>query len=261
MAQRYNRSSETETGPISPELCLVDPELAREARACLSVDAELEREMERALAPRLLRAPAVERRQPRQSVPVGSPRPLRAVRPHSVRRRAAPRVVVAALALLACIPFLPSTASRGALPARWQSGAPRSDQLGAAANDVLVVPDLCRLAYVFAKGKLQDSGFAWQLSGSVQGYAGNRVLRQIPAPGTAVVDTGAPTVTLELGPSEGYAPRGTPDDHAPYQGTTLEIAHASDLRLSDALDRLTAAPVLNTCERGQGPAGPPPHGL
>lgn len=254
------RSSEVEPGPISPELCLVDPELAREARACLPVDAELERELERALAPRLLRAPIAGRRRARPvtSRPV---QPRRRARARSVRRRAAPRVVVAALALVACIPFLPSTEVRGAEPARWQSGPPRSDQLGAAANDVLVVPDVCRLAYVFAKGKLQESGFAWQLTGPIQGYAGNRVLRQIPAPGTAVVDTGAPTVTLELVQGEGYAPGGTPDDHAPYQGTTLEIAPAADLRLSDALERLTAAPVLNRCERGQSPVGPPPHGL
>jgi hypothetical protein len=36
------------------------------------------------------------------------------------------------------------------------------------------------------------AGFAWKLSGAVQGYAGYRVTRQrAPTPGTVVVDTGA----------------------------------------------------------------------
>jgi hypothetical protein len=257
VAQRHKRSFEVEPGPISPELCLVDPELAREARACLPVNVEVERELERALAPRMLRAPVPGRRRACTRPVEARPR----VRARSRRRRAAPRVVVAALALVAAIPFLPSTASRGALPARWQSGAPASDHLGAAATGVLVVPDVCRPAYVFAKGKLQESGFAWQLTGAVEGYAGNRVLRQIPAPGTAVVDTGAPTVTLELRHSEDYVPHGMPDNHAPYEGTTLEIAPAADMRLSDALERVTAAPLLNRCERGQSPVSPPRHGL
>jgi hypothetical protein len=259
MAQRHNRSFEVESGPISPELCLVDPELARAALARLPVDPDLEREVERALAPRVLRAPIPGRRRSRPARPVESTR--RPVRTRSARRRAAPRVVAAALALVACIPFLPSTEVRGAVTAHWQSGAPATDQLGAAANDVLVVPDVCRLAYVFAKGRLQEAGFAWKLSGPIQGYAGNRVLRQIPAPGTAVVDTGAPTVALLLGHSEGYVVRGTPDNHAPYEGTTLEIAPVGDLRLSDVLERVTAAPVMNRCERGQTPAGATPHGL
>jgi hypothetical protein len=76
-----------------------------------------------------------------------------------------------------------------------------------------------------------------------------------------VVDTGAPSVTLELGHSQDYVPRGTPDNHAPYDSTTLEIAPLVDTRLSDALERVTAAPVLNRCDRGQSPAGSTSHGL
>jgi hypothetical protein len=92
VAQRHNRSSEVEPGPTSPELCLVDPELAREARACLPVNTEVERELERTLARRMLRAPVPGRR--RASARPVEPR-LR-VRARSRRRRAAPRVVEAA---------------------------------------------------------------------------------------------------------------------------------------------------------------------
>ena len=33
---------------------------------------------------------------------------------------------------------------------------------------VLTVPDVTRQAFVFAKGTLEDSGFAWKVAGSVQ---------------------------------------------------------------------------------------------
>jgi len=59
-------------------------------------------------------------------------------------------------------------------------------------------PDVERQVYVFAKGILQDAGFAWQVEGSVRGYAANTVAIQQPAPGTRVRDTGAPLVVLRL---------------------------------------------------------------
>ncbi len=62
----------------------------------------------------------------------------------------------------------------------------------------LTVPDVTGQAFVFAKGLLEDSGFAWRVSGSVHGYAGNQVAGQSPAAGTQVVDTGAPTVVVTL---------------------------------------------------------------
>ena len=55
-----------------------------------------------------------------------------------------------------------------------------------------------RTGFVFSKGILEDGGFAWRSTGSVRGYSSNRVPTQYPAPGTRVVDTGAPTVTLRL---------------------------------------------------------------
>jgi beta-lactam-binding protein with PASTA domain len=88
----------------------------------------------------------------------------------------------------------------------------------------LVVPSVTGQAYVFAKGILEDSGFAWRVSGSVHGYSSNRVLTQRPAAGTRVIDTGAPTIVLRLvrGP---YAQLGRPNDASSYPGTPIRLAN------------------------------------
>src|SRR6478609_1773146 len=93
----------------------------------------------------------------------------------------------------------------------------------AAAQTELVVPSVSGQAYVFAKGILEDSGFAWRVIGSVRGYSSNRVITQSPAAGTRVVDTGAPTVIVRLvrGP---YAQLGRPVDVSPYRGTAIRLA-------------------------------------
>jgi hypothetical protein len=88
----------------------------------------------------------------------------------------------------------------------------------------LVVPDLRGQAYVFAKGTLDDAGFAWQVRGSVRGYSANRVQAQSPAPGTRVLDTGAPTVTLWLAQARSYRPQGEPEDDSPFAGTEIREA-------------------------------------
>jgi len=84
----------------------------------------------------------------------------------------------------------------------------------------LVVPDVRSQAFVFAKGILDDNGFAWRVVGSVRGYATNRVVSQAPAPGARVVDTGAPTIELQLGRGS-YGQTGTPEDTSPYVGTSI----------------------------------------
>jgi len=92
-----------------------------------------------------------------------------------------------------------------------------------AAQPELIVPSVSGQAYVFAKGILEDAGFAWHVAGSVHGYSSNRVVTQSPAAGTRVVDTGAPTVTLRLvrGP---YDQLGQPADNSPYSGTAIRLA-------------------------------------
>ncbi len=100
---------------------------------------------------------------------------------------------------------------------------PKRTAAAAAPPAVLVVPDVRRKAYVFAKGILEEAGFAWKIGGAVQGYAVNLVADQQPAPGTRVVDTGAPTIVLRL-TQGGYRQTGDPENVSPYAGTTLRLA-------------------------------------
>jgi PASTA domain len=94
--------------------------------------------------------------------------------------------------------------------------------------DVLVVPDVRGKAYVFAKGILQDAGFAWRVQGAVQGYSANAVIYQTPAPSSRVIDNGAPTVVLRLAKNSAYGERGLPENDAPYVGTG--VVYLSDWR-------------------------------
>jgi PASTA domain len=96
----------------------------------------------------------------------------------------------------------------------------------AAPRPILIVPDVRSQAFVFAKGILEDGGFAWRVSGSVRGYATNRVVSQTPAPGTRVVDTGSPTIRLRLAHGS-YGQDGTPEDASPYPGTTVLLPTAA----------------------------------
>jgi hypothetical protein len=94
--------------------------------------------------------------------------------------------------------------------------------------DVIVVPDVRGQAYVFAEGILEDNGFAWRVPGG-NGYAANSVVAQSPLPGTRVVDTGAPLVTLALGKNGAYPQRGTPVNESPFSATDLRLANATSL--------------------------------
>jgi hypothetical protein len=88
---------------------------------------------------------------------------------------------------------------------------------------VLVVPDVRKKAYVFAKGILQDAGFAWRVEGSVKGFAANTVTVQRPAPGTKVIDNGAPLVVLSLSRNSTYGESGLPENSAPYKSTRVVL--------------------------------------
>jgi hypothetical protein len=89
--------------------------------------------------------------------------------------------------------------------------------------EVLVVPDVRGQAYVFAKGILQDAGFAWRVQGPVEGFAANTVASQNPAPGVKVVDNGAPTVAIRLSRNAKYHEQGLPENVAPYEGTAVVL--------------------------------------
>jgi hypothetical protein len=104
----------------------------------------------------------------------------------------------------------------------------------------LVVPDVRTQAFVFAKGILEDGGFAWHVVGSVHGYSTNRVASQQPAPGTHLVDTGSPTIVLRLARGN-YTETGAPQDNSPYVGTPARLAtagHAPKKKTAAAKPRL-----------------------
>jgi hypothetical protein len=86
----------------------------------------------------------------------------------------------------------------------------------------LVVPDVRGQAFVFAKGILEDGGFGWRVTGSVQGYATNVVATQRPAPGTRVEDTGAPMLKLTMHRGT-YPQDGMPENSSPYAGTSIVL--------------------------------------
>ena len=112
---------------------------------------------------------------------------------------------------------------------------------------VVIVPDVRRQAFVFAKGTLEDAGFAWKVVGSVQGYAANTVATQTPAAGTRVVDTGAPVIQLTLKANKSYGQKGSPENAAPWAGTALKVAGApvapAETPAPAAAPKPAAAPV------------------
>jgi hypothetical protein len=118
--------------------------------------------------------------------------------------------------------------------------------------EILEVPDVRRQAYVFAKGILQDAGFAWRVDGSVRGYAANTVVSQQPAPGTRVVDNGAPTVVVRLARNTSYSERGLPENSAPYKGTTIVLA-------SSLKKEAPEQPTTTTTETTTAPEPPAPQ--
>ena len=120
----------------------------------------------------------------------------------------------------------------------------------------LVVPDVRAQAFVFAKGTLEDAGFAWRVVGKVHGFAANTVIAQSPAPGTRVYDTGAPLVKLTLKRNGTYAQRGLAEDASPYAATavvkdepaTTTVATTAPLTTVDTTTAATttAAPPVTT---------------
>jgi hypothetical protein len=90
-----------------------------------------------------------------------------------------------------------------------------------------VVPGVIGQPYVFAESALQQAGFGWKVVGSVAGWAGVTVSSQTPIPGTKVVDTGAPLVTLSLAKPKGFVTQGTPENSSPYAGTKIMLPAGS----------------------------------
>jgi hypothetical protein len=129
-----------------------------------------------------------------------------------------------------------------------------------AAPQVMVVPDVRRQAYVFAKGTLGDSGFGWRVRGAVKGYASNLVVSQTPAPGTRVLDTGAPLVVLHL--ARAGSQTGQPEQASTTAPTALKLADFTAATVAPAVAKLPAKkkPVVAPKKKKaapQQPATPP----
>jgi hypothetical protein len=92
----------------------------------------------------------------------------------------------------------------------------------------LVVPEVRGQVYVFAKGGLEQAGFAWKVTGAVKGFAANVVATQSPAPGTRVVANGAPIVSLQLAHNSAYKQEGLPENASPYKGRPVKLVVAKN---------------------------------
>ena len=156
-----------------------------------------------------------------------------------------PRVLVLVLIALLTTATITFAAENRMPSARSQPAAPAT----AAKPPVLVVPDVRGQVYVFAKGTLEEAGFAWRVTGRVAGYSANRVAAQSPAPGTRVRDTGAPELALTLRVNPAYPQKGAPEARSPYRGTAIQLA---DL----AVDRV-ATPKRKAPKKRHAPAPKP----
>ena len=133
-----------------------------------------------------------------------------------------PRIAVLALAALGLSAGLTFAAGK-----QIQASTPAAAPTQQRKAETVVVPDVRNQAFVFAKGLLEDKGFAWRVAGSVRGYASNTVVRQSPAPGTKLIQTGSPLITVTLARNGSYPQTGAPEDASPYTGTPLRLADAA----------------------------------
>jgi hypothetical protein len=165
-----------------------------------------------------------------------------------------PRFVVLTLVALLATTTLTFAAEKRTVAASKTTTAPTKR-----ATRVLVVPDVQNQVYVFAKGTLEEAGFAWKVVGSVAGYSANRVTLQTPPPGTRVLDTGAPTVALALTVNRGYLEKGAPENASPFRGTAIQYADTAAHRVAVPKAKPTkrAAPKRKAPKKKQATAPKP----
>ena len=149
-----------------------------------------------------------------------------------------PRIAVVVLVALAASAGLTFAAGK-----QIQASAPKAAAAAPRKIETIVVPDLRNQAFVFAKGQLEDLGFAWRVGGSVQGYAANTVVSQSPPAGTKLINTGSPLVVLTLARNGKYAQTGVPEDASPYTGTPLRLADVAVASVAVPKTRKQAAPA------------------
>ena len=86
-------------------------------------------------------------------------------------------------------------------------------------QQVMTVPDVRGELFVFASGMLEDGGFGWKVRGAAGGFPANVVVSQSPNPGTRVIDTGSPAITLVL--ARHGAQLGEPQNRSPYGASLI----------------------------------------
>jgi PASTA domain len=133
-----------------------------------------------------------------------------------------------------------------------QPSTPESPLEAPAGDPTLIVPDVRGLPYVFAKGELEDAGFAWKVEGKVEGFAVNLVAAQSVKPGTEVVDTGAPTVALRLETNPSYEAVGMPESESPYPGTKLQLVGDETPQPATESDNAAAESESSATASGEG---------
>jgi PASTA domain len=121
----------------------------------------------------------------------------------------------------------------------------------------MTVPDLAGQAFVFAKGTLEDSGFAWKVNGPVHGYSVNKVVGQSPPAGAKVRDTGAPTIILKLARTS-YAETGEPEDVSPYVGTPAQPIRLATTVVAPRATKGAEAPLPASKPKPKPAAAPKP---
>jgi hypothetical protein len=128
-------------------------------------------------------------------------------------------------------------------------------RVAAVAPRVLVVPDLRRQAFVFSKGTLSDAGFSFRIQGPVRGFASNTVVSQSPAPGTRVIDTGAPLVILHL--ARTGTQLGVPEDVSAVTPTAVKLADLAVRTVAKPKTNATASPTKVATKPAPKPAKGP----
>src|SRR5438128_4251901 len=140
---------------------------------------------------------------------------------------------------------LGATATLTYAAGRNVAARPAASSAAATPAATIVVPDVRNQAFVFAKGSLEDAGLAWRVAGSVRGYSANLVLSQSPEPGTKLLDTGAPLITLTLKRNSSYQQVGDAEDASPYTATAVQRADLAAQPLP-AATTASAAPAVTT---------------
>lgn len=120
------------------------------------------------------------------------------------------------IAVMAVVLLLSATISLAA----DKPAAVKKPAKAAKPQQVMVVPDVRGQLFVFASGELEDGGFGWKVRGAVGGFPSNRVVAQSPAPGTQVLNTGEPTVTLHL--VRKGSQLGSPQNRSPYGASLIK---------------------------------------